>query len=234
MTCIAPSPLASVFDLRHEPYPRSFKGKFKEARGGVHKRLLHRVTGITLHQTAIEYGVTSRQLAAAGGDRQLAISRRAKGIACHACSFEGYYAKTHPLAWYIYHGNKLNGHTLGLEIEGRFPGLLDDPVTIRREDLKTLWKGEATELTEARLSAAKAALHYLVKEGRQQGMPIQYLYAHRQAKSNRRSDPGEEIWRKLAIEYGVAVLGLETRPSYAISTGRPIPLDWDSRGIGSY
>jgi hypothetical protein len=228
------SPIASVYDLRLEPIPRAANGKFKLFKDIAVRRNPGLVDGIVLHQTAIEYGASDRQIRLADGDEQLAIARRAKGIACHACSFEGYYTKTYPLSWYIYHGNALNRTTLGLEIEGRYPGLLDDPRTIRREDLKTLWKGEATPFSTDRLNAAKAALHYLVKEGRALGMPIQYVYAHRQAKSNRRSDPGEELWQKLAVEYGVAVLGLETRPSYTIGTGRPIPPAWDSRGIGTY
>lgn len=229
-----PPGFVSVYDLRLESIPRAANGKFKLFKDQVARRNPGLVKGIVLHQTAIEYGASDHQIRLANGNERLAIARRAKGIACHACSFEGYYAKTYPLSWYIYHGNAFNKTTLGLEVEGRYPGLLDDPETVRREDLKTLWKGEATEFSEDRLRAAKSALLYLVKEGRSLGMPIQYIYAHRQAKSNRRSDPGQELWQKLAVEYGSSVLGLETRPTYTIGTGRPIPPAWDSRGIGSY
>jgi hypothetical protein len=222
------------FDLRQDLIPKSSLSKFRIRNGEVTQRTPSSVTGIVLHQTAINYGVTKRQVEEANGDKQLAIARRAKRIACHACSFDGFYAKAYPLDWYVHQANALNSYTLGLEIEGRYPGLMDDPNTFAREDLKTLWKGEPTEFTDSRMWAARSALLYLVEEGRSLGMSIKYLYAHRQAKSNRRSDPGEEIWRKVAIEYGVKILGLETRPLFTISTGRAIPTNWDSRGGGPY
>jgi hypothetical protein len=222
------------FDFRYDPTPKSSIPKLRIRDGEVVKRTPSSVNGIVLHQTAIKYGVTSRQVEEANGNKQLAVARRAKRIACHACSFEGFYAKAYPLDFYINQANALNANTLGLEIEGRFPGLMDNPDTFAREDLKTLWKGEPTELTYDRIKAACAALAYLVQEGHSLGMPIKYLYAHRQAKLNRRSDPGEELWREVALEYGVAVLGLETRPLFTIGTGRPIPIEWDSRGGGPY
>lgn len=213
-------------DVRYEGIPRGAHSKFKKKRGIVVKRNPSQVNGIVLHQTAINYVATEEMLEESQWDEQLALARRVKRVACHALSFDGFFVKTYPLAWYVSHANYLNKTTLGLEVEGRYEGILGDP--------STLWKGKPTKFTKGRLEAACAALSYLVEEGRNQGMPIRYIYAHRQAKSNRRSDPGEELWRKVALEHGFLKLGLESRMFYSMGDGRPIPTEWDKRAIAPY
>jgi hypothetical protein len=222
------------FDLRQEPIPSSVYRKFKMRAGKVVKRPPSVVDGITLHQTGVLYSVNDRQIAAANGDERLALATRAKKIAAHAVSFDGFFTKTYPLSFYVYHGNGLNRRTLGLEVDGLYPGLLDKPDTIELEHLTSLWKGTATTLTDRRVESARAALRYLVDEGRKLGMPIRFLYAHRQASATRRSDPGEEIWRRVVTQYAVPDLGLEVRPAFTTGTGRVIPEDWSSEGDGPY
>lgn len=222
------------YDLIQEPIPGRAAKKFKTRSGKVVKRVPSMVSGITIHQTGVLYGVNDRQLAAAGGDERLALSTRAKKIAAHAVAFDGFYTKTYPLSWYVYHGNGLNRKTLGLEIDGLYPGLLDKPETVELEHLTSLWKGTATDLTDSRVTAAKAALRYLVEEGRKLGMPIRYIYAHRQSSGTRRSDPGEELWRKVVLEYAVPVLELVPRQKFTVGAGKPIPDDWDPEGEGPY
>lgn len=222
------------YDLRNESFPERVRGRFRIRGSNVVRRVPSAVDGITLHQTAVKYGVNDRQLREANGDERLALSNRFKNTPYHAVSSDGFFSKNYPLVWYTHHGNGLNRKTLGLAVEGLYPGLLDDPDTIEREDLLSLWKGTATTFTDARCKAARAALRYLVEEGKRIGMPIRYLYAHRQSSQTRRSDPGEEIWRKVGIEYGVAVLGLETRPDFVTGTGRAIPDEWSSDGSVPY
>jgi hypothetical protein len=222
------------YDLRQEPIPSSVYRKFRMRAGRVVKRVPKVVDGITIHQTGVLYSVNDRQIAAANGDERLALANRAKKIAAHAVSFDGFFTKTYPLEWYVYHGNGLNRKTLGLEIDGLYPGLLDKPETTELEHLTSLWKGTATDLTDQRVKSARAALRYLVEEGRKLGMPIRYIYAHRQSSGTRRSDPGEELWRKVVTEYAVAVLQLEARPAFTTGTGRPIPDEWDSEGTAPY
>lgn len=224
-----------AYDMRGDPPSAKGKNKMRTRGGQPLERAPSAVTGIVIHQTAVEYGASTRMIKAAGGDEQLAIARRAKDIAAHAVSFDGYYVQSYPLSYYIYHGNGLNRKTLGLEIDGLYPGLMDDPNTIEREDLNTIWgSNTATAFSIRREKAAKAALRYLVEEGRRLGMPIKYIYAHRQSSSTRRSDPGEEIWRKVVLDYAVPVLGLETQPQYTTGTGKSIPRDWDPEGVGTY
>ena len=196
------------------------------------------ITGIVIHQTAAEYQLDKRgvMLRAAGGDYRLALGRRALNVACHAMAFrDGFFVAATPLRWHVNHGNGLNAHTLGLEIEGRYAGLRDDPTTMpRREDLETTWGGKPTPLTAVTVDAARAALRWLVEQGRAEGMPIEDVYAHRQSNGNRRSDPGQELWERVVEEYAIPVLGLRARYEVALGTGRPIPREWSSRGIGRY
>ena len=184
------------------------------------------VTGVTVHQTACVFGP-----AADPAKKHL----RAMGIPAHAVAFrDGFYVITAPLTWYLYHGNGLNGPTLGLEIEGMYPGLPDDTTTPRREDEQTTWGGKPTPLDDLTISCARAALSFLVTEGRKAGMPIEFVYAHRQSNGQKPSDPGFGIWQDVVLDYAVATLGLKTQAQWACSDGKPIPKQWELGATGKY
>ena len=227
----------TLIDLRAEQdyeYPGG-RRKVRKRRGQPVRRDPSQVTGIVLHQTAVEYGVSQRQIDASGGDERLALARRGLDVACHAIAFRaGFYVAAHDLAVHVNHGNGLNATTLGLEVDGRYPGLMDDPETAPREDLRTTWGGDPTVLTDATVETARAALAWLVEEGRREGMPIRYVYAHRQSSDTRRSDPGEELWRRVVLDYAVPELGLETQPARTWGRGEPVPLEWAPAGVGRY
>ena len=230
-------PKSGFFDLRHEQdftYPRG-KRKTRKHRGKPVLRDPSKITTIVVHQTAAEFGVSKRSVALAGGNVELARARRALDVACHAMAFRaGYFVAAHPLRVYVNHGNRFNSHSLGLEIDGRYPGLLDDPTTVAREDLNTTWGGTPTELTEATVDASRAALRWLVEEGRREGMPLEFIVSHRQSSDTRRSDPGEAIWQRIVLEYAVPELGLTAVRESRWKEGRPIPAAWDPEGIGAY
>lgn len=220
-----------VFDMQHHrkptrpPLTATGRPKWRMARGIVVERNPRNVTGVTIHQTATEYGLTDRQIDAAGGDKNLALAHRALNIACHNAAFEGFYVRTTPLQYYVQHGNGFNASELGLEIAGLYPGVVGG---------KT-WNGRAaTKLTEDRIEAARAALADLVTRGRNQGMPIRFLHAHRQSSASRRDDPGEEIWKAVVLEFAVPQLGLKLQQERVIGDGRPVPKEWDPKGVGSY
>ena len=232
---ISVDPLDSVkvYDLRGEqpdpPSPVRGKNKWRVRRGRVVRRTPRTVTGICVHQTAARFGVSDRAVAEANGDRELALARRAKGVACHVMAFaDGFVSWPNPLDWYVWHGNAFNADTLGIEIDGDFAGLMDDPTTAFRK------KDNPDTLTPELELAAKRAIKLLVEEGRKMGMPIKYIYAHRQSSPTRRSDPGEEIWKKIVLDYAVKELGLETRPALIKRKGYTIPKQWDSEGLGDY
>lgn len=222
-------PLATLlfFDLRTESVPFDKASRFRMRNGSVIRRNPRVIDSVVIHQTGIEFGITERQVDRAGGDSDLALARRAKNIPAHAVSFDGFYVKNYPLSYYGYHAGHLNRKSLGLEIDGLYPGVANDP--------NTVWGNKTpTMFTKERMDAARAALRYLVEDGKTAGMDIKYIYAHRQSSSTRRSDPGEEIWRKVVLEYAVPVLGLTTRPDFTVGTGRAIPKEWDSDGTDKY
>lgn len=213
-----------IVDLRAEQQdpPQNDPAKHRIVKGKVVRRDPSTVDSICIHQTAIDFGITPLMLRKANGDRTLAEHRRALNVASHATAFStGYCVIANPLDWYVYNANRLNARILGLEIEGSFPGLL-----------KTATKSSSKFEGEIEL-AARAGLEYLVVEGRRLGMPIKYIWAHRQSSMDRRGDPGEEIWRKLVTGYAIPVLGLTARTGDTVD-GRTIPTDWDTWGLGRF
>lgn len=216
-----------IIDLRHEQKnPPEVRRKFKRINGKVYCRDPERVTGITIHQTAVKFSVSGFQIKAAHGDRKLAMCRRALKVACHAMSFhDGYVCLANPLEWYVYHGNGFNSFELGLEIDGNYPGRIGGD---------TWNKKNQTVTTPQSIAAAREGVRILVEEGRKLGMPIEFIHAHRQSSVTRRSDPGEELWKKVVLEYAVPKLGLKTEPKIVVGNGSPIPLEWDPDGFGLY
>lgn len=190
----------------------------KKPGGTVVCRNMSQVVGITIHQTACNYKGGKRLVKKVGKDK--ARHMRALGTPYHVMVFkDGCVVHANPLVWYTYGGNNLNSFTLNFAIEGRYPGL---------------WRPGKDKLTPKTYRAACQALRYLVREGCKLGMPIQYIYAHRQSNKKRRADPGAEIWNKVIINYAVKKLGLRTAPRFTIGSGRPIPVEWDIAGYERY
>lgn len=221
--------MATFLDLVHEQHPTRFPKKVNAkgqtintseiVKGATVVRRPADITGITLHQTACVFGPL---------DDPEKKHRRALKIPAHVIAFrDGTYVQGAPLLWFLFHGNALNGFSLGLEMEGQYPGLKDDPVTPQREDEKTFWgAGKPTPVDATSLDCFRAALTHLVYEGRKLGCPIEYLWAHRQSSADRRSDPGQELWERVGLEHGVEVLGLKLQPERVWRDGRPIPAAW--------
>lgn len=189
----------------------------------VEERDPKRIDGIVLHQTACSFGPS---------DDANARHRRALGVACHALAFrDGAVVLANPLRWTVLHGNGLNDRSLGLEVEGLYSGLEDDPSTLPDEAARSTWGGRPDVVSELLVAAGRRALRELVERGRAEGMPIRYVWAHRQSSRTRRSDPGAVLWRRLIVEYAQPVLGLVAQPSMVLQSkssgpGRPIPAAW--------
>lgn len=222
MRCFAQDGV-EVVDLRHEQTDPSPKSRVRQGR--TVRRQPRSVTGIVIHQTACNFGVSRAAVRAADGDRDLAQQRRALNVANHVMAYrEGWVVVANDFDRYIYHGNKFNAHSLGLEIEGLYPGVRGGPA----------WGGDPDLVTDTVVETAQAAISYMVHRGRAMGMPLEYIWAHRQSSANRRSDPGEELWDRVVLQHAVAKLGLRTEPALTIGNGRPIPLVWDPDGVGKY
>ena len=195
------------------------------------------ITTIVLHQTATEMPPSSRLVAKHGVEQ--AAARRAARAAYHTLALPtGDVVRAKPIDVYAHHAGLLNATSVGVAVVGRFPGLLDDPTTKRREDLWSLWnwrKRPASEITPELVDAGREAIAITVRDAKALGGDIDFIVAHRQSSKNRRSDPGEELWARLVLEYAVPKLGLRARPGFTLGTGRPVPAAWDPQcGVGSY
>jgi len=214
-----------LIDLRAERSAARPKVRLN-ASGAAHVRKPEAITGICLHQTAVRFGVSARQLAAAAGDRATALARRALNIAAHATVFQPDPAGSHgpllvpcaPLRWHVNHGNGLNPVTLGLEVDGLYAGV--------EGDARTVWGGKAPTVWTAEMAdAVIAMIAWLLKEAKAEDMDVRYLYAHRQSSATRRGDPGELIWKTVALR-AADELGLLMEPARVWGNGLPLPSAW--------
>jgi len=208
--------------------PPAASEKFKiGSNGKVVVRDPSTVRGIMLHQTACWFGVSQAQIDAAGGDKHLALHKRSLNVACHLIAFDGRGAQIdcghavwpNPLEWYVYQANTANSISCGVECEGEYPGVVSPGCTMPSDRL---------------IQASRDAVRFLVEQGRSQGMPLEFIWAHRQSSATRRGDPGEALWKEVVLAYAVPVLGLRTEPARVWGDGRPIPLAWDPNGVGPY
>jgi hypothetical protein len=217
-------PVKVVDLISKQTNPPASRDKWKiGADGKVVVRDPKTVSGIMLHQTGVWYGVSAAQVSAAGGDRHAALHNRGLNIACHAVAFDGRDAglecghgvATAPLAWYCYQANTANSESLGLEIEGVYPGLVTPGCVMPSQRV---------------INAARDAVRYMVEQGRREGMPIRYVWAHRQSSAMRRGDPGEALWKAVALDFAVPVMGLQTQNTRTWGDGMPIPAAWGGSG----
>jgi hypothetical protein len=166
------------------------------------------VTGITLHQTAVDLGERPGRW-----DTLRAHVGVTRG---------GQVLQVYGLAALVYHGNGLNGSTVGIECSGSYEGV---------EGQRDTWwqpKGvaEPQTPTPALVEAARRTVAWVVAEVAAHGGQVRWIYAHRQSSGTRQSDPGSALWRAVALE-----CGLETRPGFTVGTGRAIPEAWDPRQV---
>lgn len=192
--------------------------------GHLHPRLYgyHRpwnqITGVTLHQTGC-----AMPSSPAGWDRlnaHIGITQEGKAIlANNPCDM-------------IWHGQGLSSTTIGIEFEGNFSGV--------DGDLSTLWKGGGgpNHLNPAMMAAAEAVRVYLADQFKSHGAEWKHIYAHRQSAKSRIGDPGEEIWREIAIPWCFKMEldeeFFDGGSDFHLGQGRPIPMDWSMNRDGSY
>lgn len=196
-------------DLTEEPRTKS-RGKRK----GVRK--WSQITGITLHQTAVNFGTNPRRLL---------------NVPVHGATLEdGQIVRLHVPTDLMWHGNGFNRRDIGIEVSCRAAGIEGDE--------RTLWKPRgkpdvrAEEATDVQLAATRELIRYYVDLVRENGGEIRYIHAHRQATKNRVSDPGSRIWMACG-EWAREELGLEVGPpDFQIADGKPLPDAWTGRANG--
>lgn len=225
------------YDLSHELKnpPRKPNGKRMTEVGRDGKTLMRdpkKIISLGLHQTAADFTVVKYQIQAAGGDWKLALARRCINVPAHAFALtEGFFVTGLPLLAHAYCGHGLNDHALQVEIDGKYCGRTAD-----REG--STWGGKPMAVTPLLLETARNAVGFLYEEGMRLGCDLQYYEGHRQY-TNKPSDPGEELWVGVGIDFCEKELGLKPRLDYFETDrkglkGRPICRDWDPRSPHKY
>jgi N-acetyl-anhydromuramyl-L-alanine amidase AmpD len=128
----------------------------------------------------------------------------------------------------IWHAQRLSKTTIGIEIEGNYQGLEDNP--------NTLWRpgGGPHTLNKKMLEAADAIFAELAFQFKRSGAEWKHVWAHRQSSASRRRDPGQEIWTHIGRDW-MEALGLSSESlGRSHGTGCPIPKQWDREGEGEY
>lgn len=198
-----------VNDLRDVKRPKGTRGEVKR------KRSVAEIVGITLHQTATpDFAAKHKGL---------------PQLPAHALIHrDGAISLLHHPTNVVFHGNALNGGTIGIEVACRAAGT--------EGDLRTLWiskdekaAGKKPELlvreaTDAQLAALEELVRHYISEIAAQGGRIRGLWAHRQGHVSRTSDPGSRIW-SVAERVRVAV-GLEDVRDLKLGSGKTIPPTW--------
>jgi N-acetyl-anhydromuramyl-L-alanine amidase AmpD len=176
------------------------------------RRAWSSVRGITLHQTACVLGERPARWDSVGA--HVGITRA------------GTIVWLHDFDRIVWHGNGWNAQTVGIEIDGRFRGVSDRP--------ETGWQGAHDEPTEEQLDAARRAVRWICGEVARNGGQVTKLVAHRQSSATRRSDPGEAIWKGVALPVS-AELGLDDGgDGFKIGDGMPVPREWDEKRTTKY
>lgn len=200
--------------------------------------------GIEAHITAVAFGTTARarkfwadlimssaippELAAKFGS---SVDAQAQRMALHARFWEvpyhwvallnGDVLRNNQITRRTYHGNDGNGPLIGVSLEGNYPGL---------EVHRTKKHNDYDEHT---ILTGRAALRMAVVKGREEGAPVEWLFAHRQYSGGRVGDPGEGWWREIGTPIRKE-LGLEVDYKFKHSSGLQICHEWDDEALVDY
>ena len=232
MTIEVMAKMAAVDLDAHEVFDLTGEHELNEKKARRKPRKLEKITTVVLHQTGVEFGVGKKAVEKYG--RRKALHRRFYDVACHSAALlNGDVLLVNPWERYVLHGHASNRFSIGIEIEGLYPGLEDNPKTVSG-------KRDPTVLGNRIIGAARKAVQVSVEQARALGCPITKIAAHRQYHGSRISDPGEGIWREVAL-WAVATLDLSIDYDYAKQnkdnprkSGRRIPRGWDPAGKVDY
>ncbi len=209
--------LPDIVDLRKTASQKPWDPKTKTGILTGRNRAWSTVTGICLHQTACEMGEKPARYETVGA--HVTVTSGGQRVWLHDFTKE------------VVHGNGWNTQTVGVELEGIFEGLAgqistvwDDPSTKHRET------GQVP--TPEQIAAGREVVRWICREVERHGGKVRALVAHRQSSDTRRHDPGELLWKAIALpmhaELGLADGGV----GFKLPGGRAIPEAWDPRCKG--
>lgn len=197
-------------DLRKEPRTKD-RGKSKG------RRTWKNCKGITLHQTAVDFGTNPKRLL---------------NVPVHGATLrDGKIVLLHDPIDYMWHAHALNKYDIGIEVSCRAAGILGDGRTFWRSKTDKQ-KGRqyaslVKEATDIQLEATKELCRYYINQVKENGGEILYIHAHRQGHKSRVGDPGSRIWQEVAIPI-MEEFGLTCGPvGWKTGSGHPIPEAWD-------
>jgi hypothetical protein len=226
-TVVQPTPQPSGrqwHDLRGEPRSKS-RGRSKGTRDWS------KIRGITIHQTAVDFGTNPHRLI---------------NVPVHGATLrDGSIVLLHDPPAYMWHGHSFNKHDIGIEVSCRAAGIKGNgaslwlPKEVRRGGTrvksKTLSPDErlehASEATDDQLEATRVLIQYYVDQVEKHGGKIEFIHAHRQSSKSRVSDPGSRIWKACGV-WAIEKLGLSAGPPGWSAGGYPLPDAWTGEANG--
>jgi len=123
--------------------------------------------------------------------------------------------------WHAQHGSK---RSIGIEINGFFPGTYDDFSEVPAE----------RRLTKAQIQAAPRLFDLLQMLFRVNDAIWEFVYLHRQFKDTRRGDPGKEIYETFALPWMEKLGVTDGGPDFKSGSGKPVPKDWNPNYTARY
>lgn len=217
-TVVQPTPQPSGrqwHDLRGEPRTKS-RGKSKGTRDWS------KVKGITIHQTAVQFGTNPRRLL---------------NVPVHGATLsDGSIVLLHDPPAYMWHGHSFNKHDIGIEVSCRAAGIEGDGSTLWLPQSYRGLKGDArlkhaSEATDEQLEATKVLIRHYCELVASHGGKIEFIHAHRQSSKSRVSDPGSRIWKAVGV-WAQQELGLSAGPPGWSAGGYPLPDAWTGEANG--
>jgi len=120
--------------------------------------------------------------------RRIALHERMCRIPYHyAALLNGDRLKINPPTQYTYHGNGANKRSLGLAVEGLYPGL------------ESSRKKKHHDLDDFMIETVRGLFRLAIMEAKAAGMPVTKVTAHRVFSGGRTGDPGEAIWEEIVL-----------------------------------
>lgn len=180
------------------------------------------ITGITLHQTAVQFGTRPM---------------RVLNVPVHGMTLSnGDIVLLHEPTDYMWHAGPFNKTDIGIEVSCRAAGLEGKPESLWLPKKYKELSGEermAMEdpATDAQIESTKKLVRHYVNLVKMNGGEVKYIHAHRQSSKSRRSDPGERVWREVG-EWAKKELGLSDGGPGFVNGGKPLPDEWTGEDNG--
>jgi hypothetical protein len=180
-------------------------------------RPLAKVTGICLHQTACVMGERPQRYDGMGA--HVGVTRAGRVIWLHDWDRR------------VIAANGLNDSTVSIEFDGLLFGVEGDAHTVW-DNPATPAREQGMALTPEQVTAGRDVIRWIVADVARRGGAVTAIRAHREASASRRSDPGQAVWRDVALPMA-AELGLAAGGK-TIGDGLPIPREWDPASEHQY